>query len=111
MWRTLQGKFPVDSDYPPRVARLAALQRVLNGTLYDVLRHAAHDEMDGSGQYIKLRDRRPGVRYNLCKLAVRKAVGMLFSEGHFPEIEHPDDATKQVARSAKSGRGLKPLRL
>ncbi len=106
MWRTLQGKFPVDSDYPPRVARLAALQRVLNGTLYDVLRHAAHDEMDGSGQYIKLRDRRPGVRYNLCKLAVRKAVGMLFSEGHFPEIEHPDDATKQALGQIARDAGL-----
>ena len=98
MWRTLQGKYPVDKDYAPRVARLAALQRVLNGTLYDVLKHAAHDETDGSGQYIKLRDRRPGVRYNLCRMAVRKSVGMVFSEGHFPAITHDDEGTQDALR-------------
>ncbi len=102
MWRTLQGKYPVDKDYAPRVARLAALQRVLNGTLYDVLKHAAHEETDGSGQYIKLRDRRPGVRYNLCRMAVRKSVGMVFSEGHFPEIEHEDEATKEALQKIVS---------
>ncbi len=106
MWRTLQKRYPQDRDYPERVARLAALERVLDGTLYDVLRHAMHEETADSGEYIKLRDRRPSVRYNLCKAAVRKSASMLFSQRHFPEIEHPDEATQDVLRRLAQDVGL-----
>ncbi len=106
MWRTLQKRYPQDRDYPARVARLAALERVLDGTLYDVLRHAMHEETADSGEYIKLRDRRPSVRYNLCKASVRKSASMLFSERHFPEIEHPDENTQAALRKLAADIGL-----
>jgi hypothetical protein len=93
MWRRLQSQYPSDTDLPPRVARLQALQRVLDGTMYDVLRHAFDEEQNGAKEYIKLRDRRPCVRYNLCALAVSQAVAMLFSEGHFPQPAHEDADT------------------
>ncbi len=93
MWRRLQSQYPSDKDMAPRVARLQALQRVLDGTMYDVLRHAFDEEQNGANEYIKLRERRPCVRYNLCALAVSQAVAMLFSEGHFPQPEHPDPDT------------------
>ncbi len=95
MWQTLQRGYGRDKDLPPRSARIQALQRVLDGTIYDNLKHAFHEETNGAGEYIKLRDRRPSVRYNLCKLVVGQTVAMLFSEGHFPEIAHDDEATRQ----------------
>lgn len=98
MWKSLQDRLPTDGDYPLRVARLTALERVLDGTIYDMLRYAMHEETDGSGQYVRLRDRRPSVRYNLCKQSVRKSASMLFSEAHMPEIDHPDDATAEALR-------------
>lgn len=96
MWRTLQERYPRDKDYPARVARIAALQRVLDGTMYDVLRHAFHDEITSSGEYIKLRDRRPSVRYNLCRMVVDQSVSMLFSEGHWPEVVSQDEESSQT---------------
>lgn len=102
MWKTLQATYPKDRDYPARVARLQALQRVLNGTVYEYLKYAAHEETNGSGEYIKLRDRRPAVRYNMCALAVGESVAMLFSDDHAPQIDHPDETTRDVLRKIAS---------
>lgn len=92
MFKTLQATFPQDKDYPARAYRLSILTRVLNGTIYDNLQHAFHEEENEAGEYIKLRDRRPSVRYGLCKLVVDDSVALLFSEGHFPEIDCGTDA-------------------
>ena len=106
MWRTLQKRYGTDSDFPERVARLSALERVLDGTMYDVLRFAMHEEKSDGGEYIKLRDRRPSVRHNLCKLAVRKSSAMLFSNAHFPQIVHPDEQTQEALRQLAQDVGL-----
>jgi hypothetical protein len=99
MWRRLQQQYPVDKDFPPRVARLQALQHVLDGSMYEVLKFSFDEEQNGANEYIKLRDRRPCVRYNLCALAVSQAVAMLFSEGHFPEVAHEDADTAETLKS------------
>ena len=105
MYKTLQTKLGRDKDYPERTARIQCLQRVLRGTLYDVLRHPFHDERDGAGDYIPLRERRPCVRTNLCRIVVDDAVSLLFSDGHFPAIELPDAARKSaLARILKEAR-------
>ncbi len=97
MWRRLQQQYPADKDLPPRVAQMQAWRRVLDGTMYDVLKYSFDEEQNGANEYIKLRERRPCVRYNLCALAVSQSVAMLFSEGHFPEISHEDeDSTKSL---------------
>jgi hypothetical protein len=96
MWHTLQKGYGRDRDLPPRVARIQALQRVLAGTIYANLRYAFHEETNGAGEYIRLRDRRPSVRYNLCKLVVQQSTAMLFSEGHFPEVAHDDETTRNA---------------
>jgi hypothetical protein len=97
MWKTLRDKFARDKDFPERTARMQALLRVLDGSMYDDLQFPAHQEYDAQ-QYIPLRERRPSVRYNLCRLAVEQSVAMLFSEGHFPQVEHGDEATKEALR-------------
>jgi len=90
MFETICDSVPHDSDYSPRTRSLDILKRVLNGTLYDVLPYHFHQERSGGGEYIPLRNRRPSVRYALCRVVVEDSVSLLFSEGHFPTIDCPD---------------------
>ncbi|MBO4120275.1 phage portal protein [Cupriavidus gilardii] len=105
MFKTLQSTFPKDEDYPQRTFRLGILTRVLEGTIYDGLQHAFHDEKNEAGEYIPLRKRRPSVRYRLCGIVVDDSVSMLFSEGHFPTIECKnqdlDEALTQLVKETK----------
>jgi hypothetical protein len=96
MFDTLCDLVPRDADYPDRVRKLALLKRVLDGTLYDVLPYHFHEERSESGEYVPLRQRRPSVRYPLCRIVVEDSVSLLFSEGHFPTIDCPDRAVRSV---------------
>ncbi|PUA19594.1 phage portal protein [Glaciimonas sp. PCH181] len=95
-FKTLQSAYPKDDDLPLRAFRLSALRRVIDGTLYDELPHPFHTEKSDAGEYVPLRDRRPSVRYALCRLVVDDSVSMLFSEGHFPGVDCEDEATKDA---------------
>ena len=90
MFDTICDLIPRDPDYPPRTWILETLTRVLNGHLYDVLPHGFHDERGAGGEYIPLRQRRPSVRYPLCRVVVEDSISLLFSEGHFPTIDCAD---------------------
>lgn len=90
MFDTICGTIPVDGALPARAARLDALKRVLEGTLYDNLPYQFHEERNGAGEYIPLRLRRPSVRYGLCRVVVEDSVALLFSAGHFPAVEAKD---------------------
>lgn len=94
-FKTLQNAYPKDKDLPERAFRLSALRRVIDGTLYDELPHPFHTEKNDADEYVPLRDRRPSVRYALCRLVVDDSVSMLFSEGHFPEVDCEDVPTKE----------------
>ncbi|WP_298213960.1 phage portal protein [Acidocella sp.] len=96
MFETICDAIPVDRALPARVARLEALRRVLDGTLYDNLPYQFHEERNGAGEYIPLRLRRPSVRYGLCRVVVEDSVALLFSAGHFPAIESPDENTSRI---------------
>ncbi len=96
MFQTLCELIPRNSDYPPRVRRLDILRRVLEGSLYDVLPYAFHDERDGAGDYIPLRRRRPNVRYALPRIVVEDSVALLFSEGHFPTVDSPAPGVREA---------------
>lgn len=91
MYKRLQQSFTQDKDFPLRQFVISMRQRVLNGTLYDGLQHAFDQEKSEAGEYIKLRDRRPSVRYGLIKIVVGDSVALLFSEGHFPKIDSGDE--------------------
>jgi hypothetical protein len=94
MFDTLSDLVPRDSDYPQRVRKLTILEHVLDGTLYDVLPYHFHEERSEAGEYIPLRQRRPSVRYPLCRIVVEDSVSLLFSEGHFPTIDSTDPAVR-----------------
>ncbi|HQT38377.1 MAG TPA: phage portal protein [Acidocella sp.] len=88
MFRTLKNGIGADRDYgdPQRVLRLTALQRVLDGTLYDHLPYDFHQERKDGGEYIPLRQRAPCARFNLCRTVVQDSVALLFGEGRFPAV-------------------------
>jgi hypothetical protein len=90
MFDTLSDLVPRDADYPGRVRTLTILNRLLDGTLYDILPYHFHEERSSAGEYIPLRQRRPSVRYPLCRVVVEDSVSLLFSEGHFPTIDSSD---------------------
>jgi hypothetical protein len=96
MFDTLSDLVPYDNDYPPRVRKLTILGNVLDGTLYDSLPYHFHEERTSAGEYIPLRQRRPSVRYPLCRIVVEDSVSLLFSEGHFPTIDSPDPKTRAI---------------
>ena len=59
-----------DNDRPARTHELDLLGRVLSGKLYDVLSKEFHEERGANSEYIPLRQRKPSVRYNLCRTVV-----------------------------------------
>lgn len=96
MLKAITEQLPKDTDYPARQFQIKVLNSVLDGKLYDHLGVSFHEEKDAAGEYIPLRNRRPSVRYNLSKIIVDDSVSLLFSEGHFPEIECDDVPTKEA---------------
>jgi hypothetical protein len=86
MFDAICALIPRDPDYPTRVGTLEVLRRVLNGTIYDVLPYQFHEERGAGGEYIPIRQRRPSIRYALCRTVVEDSVALLFSEAHFPSI-------------------------
>jgi hypothetical protein len=105
MFDTLTSLIKADRDLPLRAWQVDVLTRVLDGTIYDVLTYQFHEEKNGAGEYVPLRDRRPSVRTGLIRTVVDDSVSLLFSEGHFPSIHCEDDATKEslqaVTKDAK----------
>lgn len=88
-----------DVDYPERALRIFLLTRVLKGQIYNHLKYPFHEEYSGSGAnatYVPLRQRRPSVRMNLCKIAVDDSVSLLFGEDHFPKMACNDETTKKT---------------
>ena len=97
MFDTLAGKVERDRLLPERAWQLDVLDRVLHGTIYDVLKRHFHEEQTSAGEYIPVRDRRPSVRYNLCKLVVDDSTSMLFGEGRFPTVTAGKEAAPEYA--------------
>jgi len=96
MFKTLAQTIPVDKDYPARMREIDLLTRVLEGSIYDNLQYGFHTEYTDGGEYVPIRDRRPSVKYALCKTVVKDSVALLFSEGHFPKINCDDEATQKT---------------
>jgi hypothetical protein len=95
MFRTIAEKIERDRDYPDRCYTLEVYNRILENSFYDHLPHGFHQETSGANEYISLRERRPSVRYGLCRLVVEDSVALLFSEGHFPTAECEDEKVKE----------------
>lgn len=64
------------------------------------------DEVNGAGEYIPLRMRRPSLRGGLCRGVVDDSVSLLFSEGHFPSVHSADKATVEALSALIKERAL-----
>lgn len=87
MFKTICSEITQDPDYPKRAHEVDISYRVLDGTIYDHLQYGFHEEKSPADEYIPIRKRRPCIKSNLCKVVVDDSVSLLFSEGHFPELE------------------------
>jgi len=99
MFGSITDRIPRDQDFPDRVWQLDCLRRVLNGTLYNVLPFQFHQErkgINGDGDYIPIAERRPSIRYGLCRMVVDDSVALLFGEGRFPTIDANDPETSKI---------------
>jgi hypothetical protein len=94
-FRALQSKTQRDDDYPERTFVIEWFTRVLDGTLYDHLKHPFSEEKSDSNEYVKLGDRRPSARTRICRTVVNDSVAMLFDDDHFPAIDCEDEATRE----------------
>jgi len=83
-WLGLQKQYAAVPGASARTRRLLALQKVLDGTQYDVLPYPFGSERSPSGEYIPLSQRRPSVRTNLCRTVIDEAVSLLFGNTHWP---------------------------
>jgi hypothetical protein len=76
--------------------------RILDGSIYDNLKHPFYEERERDGTYIPLRERRPSARMNLCRSVVEDSASLLFSEAHFPTVQHAETTTReQLAKLVK----------
>lgn len=101
MYKTIQKTWPQDGDVPARAYRLGMLRRVLDGKLYDNMQYPFNVENTDAGEYIPLRERRPSVRTNFCRIAVDDSVALLFSEGRFPVVEMDNGSASDKKRQQK----------
>lgn len=95
-FRTFKESYPKDEDYPSRTHEILALTRVLDGTMYDHLAMPFSEEKNSAGEYIPLKDRRPSARTRFCQTVVNDSISLLFSEGHFPEVDCTDEKTREA---------------
>jgi hypothetical protein len=78
---------------PQRVRDLDALDRVRNGTIYDMLPYPFEQEYDDTDNYIPIGQRRPSARYRMAKVVVDETASLTFGEGHSPYIKVYDPFT------------------
>lgn len=94
-WQFLFGSMGLnDKSYPPRTARLVALQRVLCGTQYEHLTYDFQTEKTEGNEYVPLNRRRPSVQSNLCRVVVDDSTALVFGDGHMPTIQADDEPTR-----------------
>lgn len=111
MFRTIWSGIGKDRDYPARQFTLDLYARVLDGALYDHIPQPFHQERTDAGDYVPIRQRRPSVRYNLCRVVVDDAVGLVFSEGHFPAPSSEDAQARAALARIVRGAGLQGVML
>ena len=105
MFDTICDLIPQESGRSERARTLDILTQVLDGKFYNALPYEFHEERGVDGTYIPLRNRRPSVRYPLCRVVVEDSVALLFSEGHFPTIDCADrDIAQTLAAIVKESR-------
>lgn len=110
MLEALKALVTKDDDLPPRAWMHDWRTRFLDGSIYNVLKYEFREEKnDANGEYIPLHQRRPSVRFLLPAIIVNDSVSMVFSEGHFPNVEAGDDDIEKALTDFNKQARLKTL--
>lgn len=99
MYRKIAEKHPKDNDYPDRVRELLIRTSILEGTFYDVLEREFWEVQTDGAELVPMYQRRPSVRYNLCRLVVQDSVSMLFGDDRFPIVDCGDEDTHETIKA------------
>lgn len=84
-----------------RYKTLDALDRLLDGTLYDELPHPFDREYEDGFRYVPLEERRPSVVYGLPRIIADECSSLTFGEGHAPSVRcGSDDAGDEASEAA-----------
>ncbi len=99
-------------DYPTwaknqkRYVRLDSLDRALDGTLYDHLRHSFYEEVDYNKKYIPIEERRPSAQTNLPSMVAKMLARKLFAGRHAPRVTHESAPCEEWLRDLVSHTAL-----
>ncbi len=90
-FRDITSKIEYPAGTSARFRRLDAYDRLLDGTLYDHLKHPFSHEFDGQN-HVRLENRRPSVVYNLARMIADQTSALAFGDGHAPHVRCWDEA-------------------
>lgn len=77
----------VEPGATERYTQLTALERQLDGTLYQDLQYSFEEEFDSNDDYVQTRKRRPSLKYGLPHLIFSQTQGELFGDEMFPQVQ------------------------
>lgn len=105
MFDHIANLHPHDRDYPERTRTIQLRRAILDGSFYAPLPYEFWQSATDSGEPVPMSQRRPSVRYNLCRLVAVESTGLLFSSEHFPQIdcadEHARDTLAKLVRETR----------
>lgn len=110
MWQSIADRidWPTWAPKGTRWRTLGTLDRILDGTFYDHLKHGYYDEKSGQ-TLIELKDRRPSAQYRLARQVARWTSRRLFASRHQPKIGHKDKGTGRQIKAKLDAIGFWPV--
>ncbi len=97
-------------EWSQRACDLITYKKVLDGTIYNCLKYSFHQSQRGgiSGNVtpIPMSKRRPSVKYRLAKIIVNQSIGLVFGEGHFPQIQYYLGGSEDVKAEEEKGQEI-----
>ncbi len=84
-----------------RFKHMDALERVLNGSIFDDALDVPFDQEETSGRtYIPLKQRRPALFYNMAKVITDHTTSLTFGESHAPAVRLSieDDDSEELSK-------------
>jgi hypothetical protein len=85
-FRELMEGLKLSDGCTPRFRKLEALDRMLDGTLYEDLKYSFEKESVPGRKYIPMRERRPSVDFNLAYEITQDTLAELFGDEQFPSV-------------------------
>jgi hypothetical protein len=110
-FRELMEGLKLSDGCTSRFRKMEALDRMLDGSLYDDLTYSFETESAPGRKYINLRDRRPSVDFNISYVITQDTLAELFGDEQFPAVRvikngDPDDPAEKALQELIETVGL-----